>query len=253
LRHCPPRPLQPLIERRPRKLAHSERLVFPRMTAPRRAQPLRDVAVARGDGAREAREPALVCIRSCVSMLSLISTGCRGAGRGRRVRAARIHLVGDGEGFGVRLEQRVEAGPRWSRASMRARYCSARPRAVQRPERIPSWSCARVSSSSSNALWAAVRAGLRDGARPEADGAGRVRAAGAAAVSPPRRRPWRGRRPRRSVGHRDRVRRASRGRNAGHARSARELGAGAQLVTGAWRRPPHACPARRVSPGARVL
>src|SRR6266436_8593573 len=31
---CPPRPLQPLEERSPRKLAHSLRLVFPRITAP---------------------------------------------------------------------------------------------------------------------------------------------------------------------------------------------------------------------------
>src|ERR1041384_5129599 len=31
---CPPRPDQPLVESKDRKLAHSERLVFPRMTAP---------------------------------------------------------------------------------------------------------------------------------------------------------------------------------------------------------------------------
>src|SRR6266705_3320301 len=30
----PPRALQPLVDREPRKLAHSLRLVFPRMTAP---------------------------------------------------------------------------------------------------------------------------------------------------------------------------------------------------------------------------
>src|SRR5437762_11926260 len=34
LRHCPPRPLQPLTEWVDRKLAHSLRLVFPRITAP---------------------------------------------------------------------------------------------------------------------------------------------------------------------------------------------------------------------------
>src|SRR5262245_11521325 len=33
-RVCPPRPLQPLIEREPRKFAHSLRFVLPRMTAP---------------------------------------------------------------------------------------------------------------------------------------------------------------------------------------------------------------------------
>src|SRR5215213_2016878 len=34
LRHCPPRPLQPLVAWVERKLAHSLRVVLPRMTAP---------------------------------------------------------------------------------------------------------------------------------------------------------------------------------------------------------------------------
>ncbi len=58
-------------------------------------------------------------------------------------------------------------GPFRSTASMRARYCSARLRAVQRPERIPSWSCATVTSSSSDGACAAIRAApaARDGLR----------------------------------------------------------------------------------------
>src|SRR2546430_2171932 len=34
LLHCPPRPDQPLVEKNERKLAHSLRVVLPRMTAP---------------------------------------------------------------------------------------------------------------------------------------------------------------------------------------------------------------------------
>src|SRR5207247_9013270 len=65
LRVCPPRPLQPLIEREPRKFAHSLRLVFPSMTAPaaRRRSTRKE-----SRGAMEpssAREPAVGGIRPC--------------------------------------------------------------------------------------------------------------------------------------------------------------------------------------------
>src|SRR6266705_1965758 len=50
--HCPPRPLQPLDDWLPRKLAHSLRLVFPRITAPA-AQPLDDDRIAGRRGADE--------------------------------------------------------------------------------------------------------------------------------------------------------------------------------------------------------
>src|SRR5437763_9469110 len=72
---CPPRPDQPLIDSKERKFAHSERLVFPRMTAP----PARKFAAtveSLGAGApNRANDPAVVCIRSPVSMLSFTSTG----------------------------------------------------------------------------------------------------------------------------------------------------------------------------------
>src|ERR1700674_3060700 len=68
---CPPRPDQPLMELKERKFAHSERLVLPRMTAP----PLRRLAAtveSRTAGwPMRAKEPALVCILSPVSMLAL--------------------------------------------------------------------------------------------------------------------------------------------------------------------------------------
>src|SRR5712692_3280112 len=72
---CPPRPDHPLVDSNDRKLAHSERLVLPRMTAP----PARRLAATvesrwAGEPTR-ANDPALVCILSPVSMLSFKSTG----------------------------------------------------------------------------------------------------------------------------------------------------------------------------------
>src|SRR5216684_5815077 len=60
----PPRPDQPLVEKKERKFAHSERLVFPRITAP----PARNFAAtveSRTAGApASASDPAVVCILS---------------------------------------------------------------------------------------------------------------------------------------------------------------------------------------------
>src|SRR5437870_13318485 len=80
LLHCPPRPDQPLVEKNERKLAHSERFVLPRMTAPpARSFPATVESWTAGFPA-SANEPAAVCILSPVSMLSLSSTGmpCNG-------------------------------------------------------------------------------------------------------------------------------------------------------------------------------
>src|ERR1700674_2384533 len=68
---CPPRPDQPLIDSNERKFAHSDRGVLPRIPAP----PLRRLAAtveSRTAGwPMRAKEPALVCILSPVSMLAL--------------------------------------------------------------------------------------------------------------------------------------------------------------------------------------
>ena len=70
-----PRALQPLKGAKPRKLAHSERLAFPRMIAPA-ARNCRTITASLGTSLnRRAREPAVVCILSCVAMLSLSKTG----------------------------------------------------------------------------------------------------------------------------------------------------------------------------------
>src|SRR5438128_5515866 len=78
---CPPRPDQPLIDSKERKLAHSERLVLPRMTAPPARRLAATVESRDGGVPSSANEPAVVCIRSPVSMLSLSSTGTPWGGR----------------------------------------------------------------------------------------------------------------------------------------------------------------------------
>ena len=75
-RVCPPRPLQPLDEWVERKFAHSLRFVLPMITAPaaRNRSATERIAAPRRSSA-SASEPAVVCIRSAVSMLSLMKTG----------------------------------------------------------------------------------------------------------------------------------------------------------------------------------
>src|SRR5437764_5792728 len=80
LLHCPPRPDQPLVDSNERKFAHSERFVLPRMTAPPARNLAATVESCCAGCPKRAKEPAVVCILSPVSMLSLISTGmpCKG-------------------------------------------------------------------------------------------------------------------------------------------------------------------------------
>src|SRR3984893_15859720 len=72
---CPPRPDQPLIDSKERKFAHSDKLVLPRMTAPPARKLAATVASCLAVLPTSANEPALVCILSPVSMLSLSRTG----------------------------------------------------------------------------------------------------------------------------------------------------------------------------------
>src|ERR1039457_3299133 len=71
----PPRPLHPLVEWLERMLAHSLRLVLPRMTAPAARSFCATKESFSGLDPARASEPAVVIMRSAVSMLSLISTG----------------------------------------------------------------------------------------------------------------------------------------------------------------------------------
>src|SRR5688572_7100234 len=61
-RVCPPRPLQPLVELLPRKLAHSLRFVFPRMTAPASRNRTTRCASRGGFAPTNASDPAVVSI-----------------------------------------------------------------------------------------------------------------------------------------------------------------------------------------------
>src|SRR5439155_4649962 len=71
----PPRPLHPLTEWLERMFAHSLRLVLPKMTAPASRSFFATKESRAGREPINASDPAVVCIRSAVSMLSLISTG----------------------------------------------------------------------------------------------------------------------------------------------------------------------------------
>src|SRR5207249_970077 len=72
---CPPRPDHPLTDSNDRKFAHSERFVLPRMTAPPARRFAATVESCSAGMPTSANDPALVCILSPVSMLSLSKTG----------------------------------------------------------------------------------------------------------------------------------------------------------------------------------
>src|SRR6185369_12996855 len=77
---CQPSPDQPLIDSNERKFAHSERFVFPRITAPPARKFAATVESKRAGRPANAKDPAVVCILSPVSTLSFTSTGipCNG-------------------------------------------------------------------------------------------------------------------------------------------------------------------------------
>ena len=109
LRVWPPRPLHPLVECDERKFAHSLQLVLPRMIAPAARSRCTTNASAGAGMSASASEPALVLIRSPVSMLSLmrIGTPCSGPRILPAFRSA-SRRVGLGDGLGVELDDRVD-------------------------------------------------------------------------------------------------------------------------------------------------
>src|SRR5438128_12286042 len=64
----PPRPDQPLVEKKERKFAHSDRFVLPRITAPPARSFAATVESRRAGLPTSASDPAEVCILSPVSM-----------------------------------------------------------------------------------------------------------------------------------------------------------------------------------------
>src|SRR5437879_8339801 len=75
LLHWPPRPDQPLVEKNERKLAHSLKLVLPKIIAPAARRCAATVESRRAGVPTRASEPAAVCIWSCVSILSFSRIG----------------------------------------------------------------------------------------------------------------------------------------------------------------------------------
>src|SRR5687767_4025740 len=75
LRVSPPRALHPLVECVERKFAHSERFVFPSSTAPASLSRFTTCASRAAIESASASDPAVVCMRSPVSMLSLMRIG----------------------------------------------------------------------------------------------------------------------------------------------------------------------------------
>src|SRR5215472_11677943 len=117
---CPPRPDHPLIDSKDRKLAHSDRLVLPRMTAPpARSLPATVESLVAGLPT-SANDPALVCILSPVSTLSLSSTGRPWRGPSclpwARASSAALAMV-RASGFSSITE--LTPGPSWSSATIR--------------------------------------------------------------------------------------------------------------------------------------
>jgi len=121
-RVCPPRPLHPLVERVDRMFAHSLRFVLPRRTAPAARSFSTTPASRAGRDPVSAREPAVVSMRSAVSMLSLMRIGMPCSGprvRPARRSASSAAAISSASGFSSSTER--NAGPFRSSASIRSR------------------------------------------------------------------------------------------------------------------------------------
>ncbi len=134
----PPRPDHPLVDVDDRMFAHSERFVLPRRTAPASRSRRTTNASAGGFAPTSASDPAVVAMRSAVSMLSFTRIGMPWSGpRGPfsfRSRS-RASAIARASGFFSRTLR--SAGPPTSTASIRARYASVIERAVHFPDVMP--------------------------------------------------------------------------------------------------------------------
>src|SRR5258708_2091005 len=144
---CPPRPDQPLIDSNDRKFAHSERLVLPRITAPPARRFAATVESRNAGMPTSANDPALVCILSPVSMLSLSRTGmpCKGPSTMPCLRSASA-LRAMTSASGLSSITALTPGPFWSNARMRVMYSCVNRSDVSAPEAISAWSWATVAS-----------------------------------------------------------------------------------------------------------
>jgi len=109
-----------------------------------------------------ASDPAVVIMRSAVSMLSLIRTGIPWSGpRGPLSRLSLSSASAMERASGFSSMTALMAGPRLSILSIRARYFSANDRAVNSPDFMRACKSVTVASSSSNALWGAANVRAR--------------------------------------------------------------------------------------------
>ena len=151
LRVSPPRALQPLVEFLERKLAHSLRFVFAMSTAPA----LRNLAATpesrETPESTKASEPAVVCMPSAVSMLSLSMTGrpCRGP-RNSPARRSASSRSASSRAAGLSSMTELRLGPLRSMAPIRSSSTSQIKRVVQRPVASPSRNSATETSIGSN-------------------------------------------------------------------------------------------------------
>ena len=147
----PPRPLQPLVDELERMLAHSLRLALARMTAPASRSRRTRNASCSGRAPTNASDPAVVAMRSAVSMLSLMTTGipCSGPRKPLVLRSL-SKAPAPSSASGLISRMLFSAGPRLSMASMHARYASASERALSLPDAISCCSSAILFSCHSN-------------------------------------------------------------------------------------------------------
>src|SRR6185503_17528671 len=150
---CPPRPLQPLLEWLERKFAHSLRFVLPRITAPASRNFFTTKESCAGCEPTRASEPAVVIMRSAVSILSLIKIGtpCKGPrmpfSLRSRSRASAIAMAS-----GLTSITEFNLGPSLSMSSIRSRYFFTNWCDVYLPDCMPACKSEIVSSSSSKSF-----------------------------------------------------------------------------------------------------
>ena len=154
LRHCPPRPLQPLEDRVERKFAHSLRFPLASSTAPASRSREATWESRTATEPSRAREPAVVVIRSALSILSLSTTGmpCSGPRTcpSRRSSSSRSASL---RASGFTSIMALSAGPLRSNSWIRFRYICVIECELSRPDLMASCSRVTVVSSSSNPIW----------------------------------------------------------------------------------------------------
>src|SRR5579864_9397127 len=146
----PPTPDQPLMEKNERKLAHSDRLVLPRITAPPARRLAAMVESRRAGRPCRPSDPAVVCILSPVSMLALSSTGmpCSGPSTLPLRRIASIwRAIARASGL-ISMSALTPSEPSlgWSSFWIRSMYARVSCSDVRRPEAMACCSCETVAS-----------------------------------------------------------------------------------------------------------